>query len=40
MGHTQSAIYLGSPASVAAAALTGKITDPSEILAKLEKVSS
>ena len=40
MGHTQSAVYLGSPASVAAAALTGQITDPSEILAKLEKVSS
>ena len=39
MGHTQSAVYLGSPASVAAAALTGKITDPSEILAELEKVS-
>lgn len=35
MGHTQSAIYLGSPASVASAALTGRITDPSEILASL-----
>jgi 3-isopropylmalate/(R)-2-methylmalate dehydratase large subunit len=40
MGHTQSAVYLGSPASVAAAALNGRITDPSEILAKLEEVSS
>jgi 3-isopropylmalate/(R)-2-methylmalate dehydratase large subunit len=40
MGHTQSAIYLGSPAAVAAAALSGQITDPSEILAKLEQESS
>jgi 3-isopropylmalate/(R)-2-methylmalate dehydratase large subunit len=40
MGHTQSAIYLGSPASVAAAALNGHITDPSEILANLEQESS
>jgi 3-isopropylmalate/(R)-2-methylmalate dehydratase large subunit len=40
MGHTQSAIYLGSPASVAAAALTGQITDPSELLIKLNEVLS
>jgi 3-isopropylmalate/(R)-2-methylmalate dehydratase large subunit len=40
MGHTQSAVYLGSPASVAAAALNGYITDPSKIVAKLEEVSS
>lgn len=39
MGHNQSSVYLGSPASVAAAALHGKITDPSEILAILEKAS-
>lgn len=32
MGHTQAAIYLGSPAAVAAAALTGEITDPRAIL--------
>jgi 3-isopropylmalate/(R)-2-methylmalate dehydratase large subunit len=32
MGHTQSSVYLGSPASVAAAALNGHITDPTEIL--------
>ena len=35
MGHGQSLIYLGSPAAVAAAALTGEITDPSEILKQL-----
>lgn len=40
MGHSQSAVYLASPASVAAAALTGQITDPSEILERLEKESS
>jgi 3-isopropylmalate/(R)-2-methylmalate dehydratase large subunit len=34
MGHTQSSVYLGSPASVAAAALNGQITDPTEILEK------
>jgi len=37
MGHVKSSVYLGSPAAVAAAALTGKITDPSEILQKLEQ---
>jgi 3-isopropylmalate/(R)-2-methylmalate dehydratase large subunit len=40
MGHTQSAVYLGSPASVAAAALNGQITDPAEILSQLEESSS
>lgn len=40
MGHIKSAIYLGSPAAVAAAALNGHITEPSEILAKLEQESS
>ena len=40
MGHTQAAIYLGSPASVAAAALNGHITDPKAILANLEQESS
>ena len=32
MGHVKSSIYLGSPASVAAAALAGQIIDPSEII--------
>ena len=40
MGDIRSAVYLGSPAAVAAAALTGKITDPAEILAALEKEQS
>lgn len=40
MGHTGSAVYLGSPAAVAAAALSGKITDPTDILAGLEKEQS
>lgn len=40
MGHTKAAIYLGSPAAVAAAALNGHIADPSEILANLEQESS
>ena len=40
MGHTQSAIYLGSPAAVAAAALNGHIANPAEILTNLERESS
>jgi 3-isopropylmalate/(R)-2-methylmalate dehydratase large subunit len=32
MGHTQAEIYVGSPASVAAAALEGKIVDPRDYL--------
>lgn len=40
MGHTQSDIYLGSPASVAAAALHGKITDPTDILARRKEAAS
>jgi len=40
MGHTSSAIYLGSPAAVAAAALNGQIADPSKILANLKQESS
>lgn len=35
MGHVNSSVYLGSPAAVAAAALTGQITDPSEIIKQL-----
>jgi len=40
MGHVQSSVYLGSPAAVAAAALTGKITDPSEIIKLLGQEKS
>ncbi len=32
MGHTKAEIYVGSPASVAAAALAGKIVDPADYL--------
>lgn len=34
MGHTKGEIFLGSPAAVAAAALEGKIVDPSDYIAK------
>jgi 3-isopropylmalate/(R)-2-methylmalate dehydratase large subunit len=32
MGHPQAEIYIGSPASVAAAALEGRIADPAQYL--------
>lgn len=36
MGSAKASIYLGSPASVAAAALKGEIADPAEILKEVE----
>jgi 3-isopropylmalate/(R)-2-methylmalate dehydratase large subunit len=32
MGHPKAEIYIGSPASVAAAALEGEIADPTQYL--------
>lgn len=37
MGSTGGQIYLGSPASVAAAALKGEITDPREVIREVDK---
>ena len=36
MGHKNSEVYLGNPAVVAASAITGKITDPNDLMKKNE----
>lgn len=40
MGHAGASVYLGSPYSVAAAAVQGRICDPREMLATLQRAAS
>ena len=38
MGHTESEVYLSSPAVAAASAITGKITDPQSLMPRRERL--